>query len=381
MILEYQVALSDPGAHVVQVTLTIPNPNPAGQTVQMARWIPGSYLIRELAKHVMTFEASSQGKPVAVTKPDNSTWTCAPTAGPLTLKYTLYAWDYSVRGAHFDTTHAFLDGGRIFLVVIGQEEAETWVRFKRPEGEAYHTWKIATALPAHPTEQGDLGVFVAPNYASLIDYPLEIGHFEEASFQVGDIPHKIVVTGKHYGSLKRLCAEMQKVCAYQQQLFGEPKAIQEYLFLLSLSHKGYGGLEHRNSSACQIARHQMPAEKGKLSKDARTVLGLLSHEYFHLWNVKRIKPAVFLPYNLSTPALTRQLWMVEGFTAYYDDLALLRSGVITVPQYLECLEKTITRVTEAPGQKKQSLSDASWDAWIKFYQPDENMNNAKNITG
>lgn len=364
--IHYQVHLADPGAHLIHVRLTLNHPNPQGQIFFMARWVPGSYLIRELAKQVIEVKAFVQNQPVNIKKISNERWQCEPvTQGPLTLCYQVYAWDPSVRGAHFDTTHAFFDGARVFMGVEGQEKEAATVDIQLPDPKKVQgNWQIATTLPKQ-----------VPNFEALIDYPVEIGVFEKHTFEVRGVPHHLVVSGQHYGNVTRLCHDLQKACDYFHQLFGEPNPLEGYTFLLSLSQNAHGGLEHRDSSACQASRYQMPSAEGEYSEQSLSLLSLLTHEYFHLWNVKRIKPLVFQPYPLLEKALTRQLWAFEGITAYYDDLSLIRSKVISPEQYCKVLAKSIQQLHHGQGHLKQSVTESSWDAWIKFYQPDENTVN------
>ena len=369
--IQYHVNLIDPGAHLIEVSLSVQQANPEGQAFSMARWVPGSYLIRELAKNVIEVRAFHENKPIKVQKTNNQRWLCEAVSGPLTLVYTVYAADISVRGAHFDRTHAFFDGARLFMSVEGQEQLPCQLTIQLPNSDQVQgEWQVATSMRRVANH------FEALNFEALIDHPFEMGVFEEQKFDVKGIPHTLMVSGKHYGNTARLCEALEKICAYQHQLFGAPVPIDRYVFLLSLSHHGHGGLEHCFSCACQASRYQMPAASGAYSEGTIGLLGLLSHEYFHLWNVKRIKPEAFLPYSLSDKGLTRQLWAFEGITAYYDDLSLLRSGVISLEAYLKLLSKTISQLYHGDGHLKQSVTDASLDAWIKFYQPDENSVNA-----
>jgi predicted metalloprotease with PDZ domain len=292
--LEYCVCLRDPGAHIILMTVEIADPDPQGQEVSLARWVPGSYLIRELSKNIIQIRAFCDNQPIELEKLDNSRWRCAPAiGGSVRIEYEVYAWDNSVRGAHFDTTHAFIEGARLFLKVEGFEAAPCTVHIEKPLGDSYQHWRVATSMSGGKEENS----FKANNYEELIDHPFEIGIFEEIAFNVCDIPHRLVVTGQHYGCLKRLVDELTKVCTYYHQLLRTPTDLDQYTFLLSLSANGYGGLEHCKSSACQASRYDIPLADGRLTKGQISLLGLLSHEYFHLWNVKRMKPAVFMRHN------------------------------------------------------------------------------------
>ncbi|MBT8102402.1 MAG: PDZ domain-containing protein, partial [Gammaproteobacteria bacterium] len=221
------------------------------------------------------------------------------------------------------------------------------------------------------------GGYTASDYAELIDHPVETGQLSIAEFEVRGVPHAIAIRGKTRVDMARLCHDLQTVCAHHMAFLGAPSDLDRYLFLLNAPGSGYGGLEHRWSSSLICARDNLPARGDEgVSDEYRTFLGLVSHEYFHLWNVKRMKPAAFTPYDLSKETHTGLLWVYEGITSYYDDLALVRSGMITVESYLELLGQTITRVIRGGGRKKQSVEESSFDAWTKFYQQDANATNA-----
>ncbi len=215
-------------------------------------------------------------------------------------------------------------------------------------------------------------------YDELIDHPVEMGHFTRATFNAGGIVHEIVISGRHDADMLRLCQDLSRICEQHIGLFGELPAIQRYIFLIMVVGEGYGGLEHRASTSLLCSRDDLPrpGDDDAVNDNYRSFLGLCSHEYFHTWNIKRIKPAVFSPYTLSQESYTRQLWAFEGITSYYDDLALLRSGLISLNSYLELLGQTATRIWRGSGRFIQSVADSSFDAWTKFYKQDENASNA-----
>ncbi|WP_137936621.1 M61 family metallopeptidase [Chitinivorax sp. B] len=375
--IRYRIECARPEAHLFHVTQTIPEPSKSGQRLSLPAWIPGSYLIREFARHIVRIEASANGKPVPLTKLDKHTWLVAPTKGALTVQYEVYAFDLSVRGAYFDQTRAFFNGTSVFLSVEGQENTPCEVEIVPPEGKAYKDWQVATALRVKGAKQYGFGTYEAADYDELIDHPVEMGDFTLISFKACGVPHDFVLAGKHDADMKRLARDIKKVCEYQIKLFGEPAPFDRYVFMTMLTGDGYGGLEHRASTALIASRGDMPVVGDEAqSSGYRQFLGLVSHEYFHSWNVKRIKPQAFAPYDLSREGYTRLLWAMEGVTSYYDDLALLRSGLITEPQYLELVAKTVTGVIRGTGRLKQTLEDASFDAWIKYYRQDENSPNS-----
>jgi predicted metalloprotease with PDZ domain len=371
----YTICPARPQAHVFGVSCRIEQPDRLGQRVSMPAWIPGSYMIRDFARNVISIRAESEGQPVTISKVDSSTWQCAPCEGPLMIDYEVYGRDLSVRTAHLDTHHAFFNGTSVFLIVHGQEASPCRVDIQSPPGKG-HDWRVATTLPRAGAAAYGFGQYEAANYDELIDHPVEMGDFTLATFEAGGIPHDIVLTGHHRADMTRLCQDLQKICTTHIALFGKLPAIPRYLFLVQVVGDGYGGLEHRASTSLLCRRNDLPLAGNQDVEDAyRTFLGLCSHEYFHLWNVKRIKPAAFVPYDLLNENHTRQLWAFEGITAYYDDLALIRSGVIPVQDYLELLGQTVTRVLRNPGRFRQSVAESSFDAWTRFYKQDESAPN------
>ena len=221
------------------------------------------------------------------------------------------------------------------------------------------------------------GSYRAADYDELIDHPVEMGEFALATFKACGVPHDIVVTGRQHADLDRLCRDLKILCEWQIRLFGEPAPMDRYVFLVTAIGEGYGGLEHRASTALLCSREDLPQPGAKkVTESYRTFLGLCSHEYFHTWNVKRIKPAAFTPYDLDRENYTTLLWAFEGITSYYDDLALVRCGLISQQDYLEGLGKSISNLLRTLGRMQQTVAEASWDAWIKYYRQDENSPNA-----
>ena len=384
----YSVTPFDLAGHRLRVRLTIPRPGDAAQILSMPAWIPGSYLIRDFARQVETIEASCRGKPVALRKIDNHSWRCAPCQGPLQVDYTVYAWDLSVRGAHVDETHAFFNGASVFLRVEGRHNDACHVLLEPPP--RVRGWRVYTSLPearglAGGARRHGFGLYVAPDYDALIDHPIEMGTPQVVRFKAHGAEHEMVFTGiAPRLDLKRIAADVQKICAAQIALF-EPEtrrapfldSADRYVFMTMVTGDGYGGLEHRASTALMISRNDLPVlGREQAGEGYQTFLGLVSHEYFHTWNVKRIKPAAFAPYDLSRENHTELLWLFEGFTSYYDDLMLLRSGVIAEADYLRMLGKTIGNVQRGPGRLKQSVAESSFDAWTRYYKQDENSPNA-----
>jgi len=384
----YRLQPYDPAGHRYRVSLTIARPDVHGQCLGLPAWIPGSYLIRDFSRQIETLTARAGNRPVAVDKLDNHTWRAAPCEGPLHVEYTVYAWDLSVRGAHLDESHAFFNGTSVFLRAEGQEHLPCLVDLQAPRGIA--GWKVYTSLPEARGASGaarrhGFGLYRAPDYDALIDHPVEMGTPQVARFVAHGAEHELVFTGVAPRlDLARITEDVRRICETQIAFF-EPRTRRapfldcsdRYVFMTMLTGDGYGGLEHRASTALMAARKDLPVlgQSGQ-GEGYRTFLGLVSHEYFHTWNVKRIKPAAFAPYRLDQPNLTRLLWIFEGFTSYYDDLQLLRAGVITQADYRRLLAKTIPGVARTPGRHKQSVADSSFDAWTRYYKQDENSPNA-----
>ncbi|HET8760870.1 MAG TPA: PDZ domain-containing protein [Nitrospiria bacterium] len=375
--IRYRITPSDPAAHLFEVRCAISHPASDGQRFSLPTWIPGSYLIRDFARHVVRVSAESGGRPVAVTKLDSHTWACEPVSGPLTVISEVYAWDLSVRAAHLDAMHGYFNGTSVFFQIHGQEHRPCAVEIAPPSGETGRTWRVGTALRRDGAPPHGFGRYAAGDYDELMDHPVEMGDFTLATFSACGVPHDVILTGRHRADVARLCRDLTAVCEYHIRFFGEPAPFDRYVFLITAVGEGYGGLEHRASSSLSCSREDLPKPGDRaVTEKYRTFLALASHEYFHAWNVKRIKPQAFMPYDLAREAYTRLLWAFEGITSYYDALALVRTGLIPPASYLDLLGQTVTRLLRGPGRLKQTVEDSSFDAWIKFYKPDENTPNA-----
>ena len=374
--IDYQLSLHSPQAHQFAITCTIPKPDKSGQQLALPTWIPGSYLVRDFARHVVSISASCGKQAVAITKVNKHTWRCTPFDGPLVVRYIVYAYEISVRAAYFDTTRAYFNGTSVFLRVLGQENST-----HRLHVAPFAKWHVATALPAEKTDKHGFGSYLAQDYTQLIDCPVEIGNFAVAEFNACGVPHRLVVSGRHSADLQHISRDLKRICEHHINFFGKPAPFERYDFLLfAAGEDQYGGLEHSNSTSLICPRHWLPSKDGHVDQENYAdFLGLCSHEYFHAWHVKRIRPQTFkdADNDLDSEAYTRLLWVFEGFTAYYDSLALARCGLISRQQYLEHLGRDITRLLRTPGRGMQTLEDSSFDAWIKLYRPDENSPNAQ----
>ena len=362
-----------PNAHQWHVIFTFHHGENATQSIKLANWVAGSYMIRDFAKHIINIQAKCNGQPVPLTPVSKNEWRTPAQSGDYQIEYTVYANDLSVRASLLDNERGFIDGACLFLYLPERRDEACQVQFDGlPEN-----WRIETTLRQPENAENR---FQAADYAELTDCPFELGaNMETLHFTAHGIPHRIALSG-HYPDFdrQRLLDDCQKICEHELAMFGVKNApFAQYLFLLHLGDNIYGGLEHRNSTALHADRHALPSRNmAHPSADYATLLGLISHEYFHAWNVKTIKPAEFVPYNLDTEAYTEQLWAYEGITSYYDDLVLARSQVISPEAYLHLLVQNITRVHRNAGRKQQTLAQSSFAAWHKYYKQDENSPNA-----
>ncbi|SDC84542.1 Predicted metalloprotease, contains C-terminal PDZ domain [Paracidovorax valerianellae] len=374
----YRVEPTQPHAHLFSVTLTVAKPA-AQQQLSLPVWIPGSYLVREFAKNLQNLRAQQDGKDVPLAQLDKCRWEaqCRKTQ-PLVLTYEVCAYDTSVRTAFLDATRGFFNGTSVCLRVHGQEDARHDLEVVSTPAVA--RWSVATGLTAEKTTRAGFGTYTAEHYDELVDCPVEMGPFWSIRFTACGVPHRLVVSGAAPSfDGNRLVADIRRICEEGIRFWhgsGKPP-YQNYLFLLNVVDDGYGGLEHRNSTALICGRRDLPRiGQARAPEGYNTLLGLVSHEHFHTWNVKRLRPAEFARYDYTQENHTRLLWFFEGFTSYYDDLLLRRAGMIDNATYLRLLTKTINQVLQTPGRRVQSVAQASFDAWVKYYRQDENTPNS-----
>ena len=375
-LIRYQVDIDDLHSHHFRVTLTVAQPA-AEQRVSLPVWINGSYMVREFGRHLSGLSARQGRRPLALQQLDKTSWQlpCSGKAA-LVLSYRVYAFDASVRAAFLDADRGFFNGSSLCLRVHGREAD----RHRLQLGALPRGWQLATAMSAAP--DGAVRAFEAADYNELVDHPVTLGRFWRGGFDAGGVPHEIVVSGALPGfDGERLLADSQRICAQQIDFWhGEddsPPPFDRYQFHLHAAEDGFGGLEHRASTALTAARRDLPRQHAAgLSDGYVTLLSLISHEYFHSWNVKRLKPAELVAPAHDRENYTRLLWFFEGITSYYDELMLRRAGLIDAPRYLRLLAKTLNAVAHTPGRQVQSVADASFDAWVKYYRGDENTANA-----
>ena len=381
----YSIAAPQPHNHLLVVTLFVDEPARL-QRLALPVWIPGSYLVREFSQHLQNLQAWQHGQPVALQQLDKHRWQADCVAdAPLELRYEVYAFDASVRTAFLDATRGFFNATSTCLRVLGQEDRAHSLEL--PAAQAPAGWQVATGLTQHHVDEHGFGEYRAASYDELADCPVTLGRFFSAHFQAGGVDHRFVITGAGgWVDTERLIEDTRRICETQIAFWHDDGAppFDRYVFMLHASGDGYGGLEHRNSTALICQRNDLPrrlttGEKApalKATDGYTTLLGLISHEYFHTWNVKRLRPSEFARHDYNGENYTELLWFFEGFTSYYDDLFLRRAGLIDDTAYLQLVSKNINQVQQTPGRLVQTVAQASFDAWVKYYRVGENTPNA-----
>ncbi|MGC8713677.1 MAG: M61 family metallopeptidase [Leptodesmis sp.] len=365
--LHYHVAMPHPENHLFEITLTVQGWQSDRLNLKMPVWTPGSYLVREYARHLQDFTVvnGQTDAPLGWQKVGKNHWQVnSQGANEVTIRYRIYANELTVRTNHLDSTHGYFNGAALFFYIPGYELYPVQVTIAPPNPE----WQIATALPAVP---GEANTFVAEDFDTLVDSPFEIGHHAVFEFEAVGKPHQLVVWGESNLEPERLIADMQKVIQTEADLFGG-LPYDRYVFLLHLASQGFGGLEHKNSCSLIYQRFGF-RNKDKYDR----FIQLVAHEFFHLWNVKRIRPQALESFDYDQENYTPSLWFSEGTTSYYDLLIPYRAGVYDAQTYLSALSKEITRFLTTPGRKVQPLAESSFDAWIKLYRQDANSPNTQ----
>jgi predicted metalloprotease with PDZ domain len=367
--ISHQVAMPEPHTHYFEVSTHIDLKGKVYKKmyvdVKMAAWTPGSYLIREFAKNVESISANSNGRPLKYQKINKNTWRVYLDknllADKIEVKYKVYAYELSVRTSFLDDTHGYINPASVLMFVNDFKNESQEVEIIPFENFK----KVSTAMK-------EIGRFkyLAKNLDELIDSPIEIGNHTVFEFKVGSIPHQIAFYGPAKVDSIQFVKDVKKMCETAQNVVGEHPC-DHYLFIIHNLYRGGGGLEHLYSTTCQVSRGNYETEKGY-----KGILNLLAHEYFHLWNVKRIRPKALGPFDYENENYTHNLWLSEGITSYYADLISQRSGLISTNEYLIGLAEEISAVENQPGNKVESAAEASWDAWIKYYRPNENSKNS-----
>ncbi|HVL86984.1 MAG TPA: PDZ domain-containing protein [Candidatus Thermoplasmatota archaeon] len=356
--LSYRIAMPRPKDHLFHVELRVKDP---GERLVLAMpvWAPGSYLVREFSRNVRELSASdSRGRALATRKVAKNRWAVqSKDAREVVVRYTVYANELSVRTSHLDASHGYFNGTSVFLFPVGRTEEPCRLRVQAPRG-----WRTSIALPRRG------GGFLARDYHQLVDSPCEVGLHRVVRFRVRGVPHELAVWGRGNESLPHLARDVARVVEANARVFGG-LPYERYLFLLHLVDKGAGGLEHEDACSLLVDRHAFAPRKRY-----EDVLDLVAHEHFHAWNVKRLRPLA--AYDYERENYTTQLWQYEGVTTYYAAQAILRAGLRSEEDHRKLLAERIGRFDATPGRRRQSLDESSFDAWIKFYRPDEDSPNS-----
>lgn len=371
-VLRYDVSVASITAHLFEVTLTITPPSETGHVLRLPAWIPGSYMIRDFAKNIVSLTATdATGKEITAHKLDKQRWQLAPNAQPVSVTYQIYAYDLSIRSAYVTDNFAFFNGTSLFLVPEALEDQPSIVTLRQPEQAP--DWLASTTLPIVDVDANGFGTFEAADFAELIDHPVLMGDLDIVPFEEQDVAFALVLAGGHQADTARIVKDLKTLCAHHFSLFDDKPPVARYQFLTLLCHDGFGGLEHRSSTALLYPRKDLPHldEQDEMTDGYRTFLSLCSHELFHTWHVKRIRPQALKEATLAEEQYTEQLWIYEGFTSYYDDFSLLRSGIISAASYLELMAQNLTRLLRNTGRFKQTITQSSFDAWTRFYKQDE----------
>jgi predicted metalloprotease with PDZ domain len=371
-VMQYRVAMSQPQSHLFEVKLCVRVDQELKHLVKsgvldlkMPVWTPGSYLVREYSRHLQKFQAYDQaGQPCTWRKRSKNHWQIdINTVQELFIEYQIFANELTVRTNHLDKTHGYFNSAALFFYIPGWEKHPIWVTIEPPE-----YWQVTTTLP-EVTDQ--VNTFKAVDFDTLVDTPFEIGTHQIYEFKVREKSHQLAIWGEGNGDSDRLIADFQKIIEEEADLFGD-LPYERYLFLLHLSSQGFGGLEHKDSCSLNYPRFGL-RDKDKYNR----FMQLVAHEFFHLWNVKRIRPKALEVFDYEQENYTESLWFCEGTTSYYDIVIPWRSGIFDVKTFFKELSKDITRLQTIPGRKIQPLSESSWDAWIKLYRRDANSDNCQ----
>jgi predicted metalloprotease with PDZ domain len=363
--IHYQVAMPQPETHLFEVTLEVTNYSSPILDLKLPVWTPGSYLVREYAKNLQDFAAFANDQPLRWWKKSKNHWQIDKrNVTKLTIRYRVYANELSVRTNHLDVTHGYFNGAALFFRLPGWEKQPIRVTILPPDPQ----WRVTTALPVDGEADN---TFYAADFDTLVDSPFEIGSHELYQFEALGKPHELAIWGQGNIQPQEVIADIRKIIQVEAEMFGG-LPYERYVFLLHLFHQAYGGLEHKNSCSLIYQRFGFRAH----DKYER-FMQLVAHEFFHLWNVKRIRPKALEVFDYDQENYTPSLWFCEGTTSYYDLLIPLRAEIYDAKTYLHNLSKEISRFLTIPGRKVQPLSESSFDAWIKLYRPDPNSGNSQ----
>ncbi len=361
--ISYTVTFPEAQAHYADIEMDISGLNQNSLDLKMPVWTPGSYLIREFSKNVESFSATSNGQLLQAPKITKNCWQIH-TEGlsSVTVKYRVYCFEISVRTSFIDASHGFLSTTGIFMYPDKMLNLPSTIHI-----EPYKGWtKISTSLEE---VNGDPFTRRAPNYDILFDSPIEVGNQDIFGFEAAGVKYEVCMVGGGNYDKERLKVDMAKIVEQETAVYGE-NPNKHYVFIVHNYFRGGGGLEHLSSTTLGASRDNYASESGY-----RNFLSLVAHEHFHLWNVKRLRPIVLGPFNYDTENYTTDLWIAEGFTAYYQKLILRHAGLTTPEIYLDAVAGEFNTIENTPGAKIQPLAESSFDAWIKAYRPNENSAN------
>lgn len=361
--ISYTLSFPEAQAHYVDVVMELKGLDQKVTDIKLPVWTPGSYLVREFPKGVESFDATSGSKEVDSKKVRKNVWRMQ-TEGVSNVKihYKVYAFELSVRTSYIEQDKAYMNGTSIFMYVDGFQQNEVTVKV-----EPHADWKeISTSMK---TVGGDKWTRTAPNYDVLVDSPILVGNQEIYEFTAAGIKHIIAMDGDHNMDMERAMKDFTKIIDVETELFGDNPCY-EYTFIVLNTPNSYGGLEHLFSTSLIY-----PQWKYNQPDAYMRFLSLVAHEYFHLWHVKRIRPAALGPFDYGNENYTDLLWVMEGFTSYYDEYLLQRAGFLGSKKYLPMLAKNYNYCENTPGADIQSLTESSFDTWIKFYRRNENTPN------
>ncbi|UOQ81995.1 MULTISPECIES: M61 family metallopeptidase [Hymenobacter] len=360
--LRYVLSMPAPQTHYFEVETTLNGFNKAYTDLKMPVWAPGSYLVREFAKNVEGFQATSGSEKLRTEKISKNTWRVYHAKGKeVKVNYRVYAFELSVRTSFIDAAHGYLNGSSVFMYPADNKQLGSTLEVHPAQG-----WtQVSTSLkPA-----GGTFTYTSSNYDELADSPIEIGNQKIYTFTANGTPHTVAMYGDPKVDEARLTRDMKRVCEEAQRVV-DRNPLDRYLFIVHNIDRGTGGLEHLFSTTLSVSRNAYSSEAGW-----KGFLGLVAHEYFHLWNVKRIRPIALGPFDYDNENYTHMLWVSEGGTEYFSNLIVQRAGFLTPDEYLGDLSNSINRVENTPGNKQQSAAESSYDAWIKYYRPNENSVN------
>ena len=365
----YRLTVHDLNAHLFHVSCALSDPDAQGQVFRLPNWVPGSYLIRDFAGRVLQVTARDEAGEYLPERLDKATWRCRPNQGEIVFSLLVHALDESVRAAWLSRDMAFINGAAVFPEAVGQT-GRCHLDLSGLAEAVGAECRLATSMPQAAGDGDDCQLFECEDYRELIDHPVLVGRLTHLQFTTCGCEHHLWLAGHlpERLDLDRLEQDARLICAEHIGQFGGQPPMNRYDFLIRVSESGYGGLEHRASTALACAYRDLPLKGQSQTAEYRRLLGLISHEYYHLWNVKRIRPAAVADSSLMTEAHFSDLWAYEGVTSYYDNLALLRSKVVTVNRYLGLLAEDINRLQRTAGRRWQSIAESGYEAWIKLYR-------------